>query len=100
MRKQAGDFFSMEEITMFNIPTVDLIKTGENITKLRKAAGLSVKDLQEVFGFGTPQAIYKWQQGVALPTVDNLVVLSVIFGKTIDEILVLDQVVVKKQLSA
>lgn len=90
----------MEEITMFNIPTVDLIKTGENIAKLRKAAGLSVKDLQEVFGFGTPQAIYKWQQGAALPTVDNLVVLSVIFGKTIDEILVLDQVVVEKQLSA
>ena len=85
---------------MFNIPTVDLIKTGENIAKLRKAAGLSVKDLQEVFGFGTPQAIYKWQQEAALPTVDNLVVLSVIFGKTIDEILVLDQVVVEKQLSA
>ena len=85
---------------MFNIPTVDLVKTGENITKRRKDAGLSVKDLQEVFGFGTPQAIYKWQQGAALPTVDNLVVLSVIFGKTIDEILVLDQVVVEKQLSA
>ena len=85
---------------MFNIPTVDLIKSGENIAKLRKAAGLSVKDLQEVFGFGTPQAIYKWQQGAALPTVDNLVVLSVIFGKTIDEILVLDQVAVEKQLSA
>jgi len=76
---------------MFNIPTVDLIKTGENITKMRKEAGMSVKELQEIFGFGTPQAIYKWQQGAALPTVDNLVVLSVIFGKTIDEILVLDQ---------
>lgn len=76
---------------MFNIPTVDLIETGKNITQLRKAAGLSVKDLQEIFGFGTPQAIYKWQQGAALPTVDNLVVLSVIFGKSIDEILVLDQ---------
>lgn len=80
----------MEEITMFNIPTVDLIKTGENITNMRKEAGMSVKDLQEIFGFGTPQAIYKWQQGAALPTVDNLVVLSVIFGKTIDEILVLE----------
>ena len=68
----------------------DLIKTGENITNMRKEAGMSVKDLQEIFGFGTPQAIYKWQQGAALPTVDNLVVLSVIFGKTIDEILVLD----------
>lgn len=76
---------------MFNIPTVDLIKTGENITNMRKEAGMSVKELQEIFGFGTPQAIYKWQQGAALPTVDNLVVLSVIFGKTIDEILVLDQ---------
>lgn len=85
---------------MFNIPTVDLLKTGENITKLRKAAGLSVKDIQEIFGFGTPQAIYKWQQGVALPTVDNLVVLSVIFGKAIDDILVLNQAIVEKQLSA
>lgn len=85
---------------MFNIPTVDLIKTGENITKLRKMAGLSVKDLQEIFGFGTPQAIYKWQQGAALPTVDNLVVLSVIFGKAIDDILVLNQAAVEKQLSA
>lgn len=75
---------------MFNIPTVDLIKTGENITNMRKEAGMSVKELQEIFAFGTPQAIYKWQQGAALPTVDNLVVLSVIFGKTIDEILVLD----------
>ncbi len=36
---------------MFNIPTVDLIKTGENITELRKDVGLSVKDLQEIFGF-------------------------------------------------
>ncbi len=84
---------------MLNIPTVDLIKTGENITMLRKDAGLSVKELQEIFGFATPQAIYKWQQGMALPTVDNLVILSVIFGKTIDEILVLDQVV-ESQLSA
>ena len=75
---------------MFNIPTVDLIKTGENITNMRKEADMSVKELREIFGFGTPQAIYKWQQGAALPTVDNLVVLSVIFGKTIDEILVLD----------
>lgn len=39
---------------MFNIPTVDLIKTGENITNMRKKAGMSVKELQEIFGFSTP----------------------------------------------
>lgn len=83
-----------------NIPTVDLIKTGENITILRKEAGMSVKVLQEIFGFGTPQAIYKWQQGAALPTIDNLVVLSAIFEKSIEDILVLNQGVVAQKRSA
>ena len=78
---------------MFNIPTVDLIATGKNIEKLRNEAGYSVKELQEIFGFGTPQAIYKWQHGTALPTVDNLVLLSAIFKVSIDEILVVEQCV-------
>ena len=75
---------------MFNFPSIVLEATGRNIVRLRIAAGLSVKDLQEIFGFGTPQAIYKWQRGDALPSVDNLVLLSVVFGVPIDEILVLD----------
>ena len=73
---------------MFNIPTVNMKATGENIVKLRKDAGLSVRDIQNACGFGTPQAVYKWQQGLALPTVDNLLVLSCV---TIDEILVVDK---------
>ena len=76
---------------MFNIPTVDLVATGKNIEKLRKEAGYTVKELQSIFGFGTPQAIYKWQHGTALPTVDNLVLLSAIFKVSIDEILVVEQ---------
>ena len=52
---------------MVNLPTIDMIRTGQNITRLRRQAGLSVRDLQDIFGFATPQAIYKWQQGVALP---------------------------------
>ena len=79
------------EVIMFIIPTVDLVATGKNIEKLRKEAGLSVKELQNIFGFGTPQAIYKWQHGTALPTVDNLVLLSAIFKVSIDEILVVEQ---------
>lgn len=50
---------------MVNLPTIDMIKTGQNINRLRKQAGLSVRDLQDIFGFATPQAIYKWQQGVS-----------------------------------
>ena len=71
------------------MPTIDMEKTGQNIENLRKRAGLSVKDLQDVFGFGTPQAIYKWQHGTALPTIDNLVVLANVLGVKIDDILVI-----------
>ena len=45
-----------------NLPVVNPVKTGLNITRLRKAAGLTVKDIQNAFGFTTPQAIYKWQR--------------------------------------
>ena len=73
---------------MKNIPVIDLCATGKRLAMLRQQAGLTVKDVQEVFGFATPQAIYKWQRGAALPTVDNLVVLAAIFGVTLDELIV------------
>lgn len=73
---------------MFTIPAIDMAKTGQNIMNLRIQAGLSVKDLQEIFGFSTPQALYKWQHGTALPTMDNMVVLAAVFGVKIDDILV------------
>ena len=75
---------------MVNLPVIDMISTGQNIGRLRKQAGLSVRDLQDVFGFATPQAIYKWQQGVALPTIDNLVVLAAVLQVRLDDILVID----------
>lgn len=77
---------------LMNIPSIDMVKTGENIMHLREQAGLSVKDLQEIFGFTTPQAIYKWQHGTALPTLDNLVVLAAVLCVRMDELLVVNQV--------
>ena len=84
---------------MFTMPTINMAATGRNIATLRTQAGLTVKDLQDVFGFATPQAIYKWQHGTAMPTIDNLVVLAAIFDVTVDQILVVDTAV-KAQISA
>ena len=75
---------------MFDIPFVDTVATGQRIDRLRLEAGLSVKDMQMVFGFGTPQAIYKWIHGSAMPTIDNLVILAALLGVTLDEIVVVD----------
>ena len=52
---------------------------------------MSVRELQEAFGFETPQAIYKCQHGTALPTIDNLVILSAVLDVRMDEILVLQE---------
>ncbi len=73
---------------MDRMPVIDLPATGLNILRLRVRAGLTVRELQELFGFGTPQAIYKWQRGDTLPTVDNLAALAALFGVKIDDILV------------
>ena len=73
---------------MVQLPVIDMTATGINITELRIRAGLTVRDVQDVFGFATPQAIYKWQRGAALPTVDNLVVLAAVFGVKVDDILI------------
>ena len=51
---------------MMNTPVINMAGTGHNIRQLRKAAGITVSDLQKAFGFSTPQAIYKWQRGDAL----------------------------------
>lgn len=85
---------------MVMIPTIDMVKTGQNIQVLRRQTGLSVRDLQDIFGFATPQAIYKWQQGVAMQTIDNLVVLSAIFQMTIEDILVMEEQGVIVRVSA
>ena len=78
-------------MTKVLFPTIDLRATGENIIRLRKANGLTVRQLQHYFGFEEPQAIYKWQQGKCLPTVDNLFALSRLFGVSMNEILVQSQ---------
>lgn len=72
------------------MPAIDMVATGKNIVKLREKAGLTVKDIQDIFGFATPQAIYKWQHGTSMPTIDNLVVLAKVFEVTVDNILVVD----------
>ena len=78
----------MTKCTVF--PVIDLTETGRQIEKSRKAAGLSVKDVQAYFGFEYPQAVYKWQHGECLPSVDNLLALSRLLGMPMEDLLVYD----------
>jgi len=75
-------------MTITQFPVIDPVATGENIVRLRRERGLSVRDLQAYFGFEEPQAIYKWQRGKSLPTVDNLYALGALLDVPMEEILV------------
>ena len=75
---------------MMRMPFINTAATGRNIDRLRAEAGLSVRDMQIVFGFATPQAIYKWIHGTSMPTIDNLVILAAMLDVTLDEIVVVE----------
>lgn len=71
-----------------NYPTIDLKATGERIKQLRKEKHLKVREISEFMGFSEPQAVYKWQRGDSLPTVDNLYALSILFETPMEQIII------------
>ena len=72
------------------LPVIDLVKTGNNIKRLLMLNNISVTKLQDILGFTSPQAIYKWFWGQSLPSVDNLVILASILHVSIEDILVIE----------
>lgn len=74
----------------FKFPIIDATATGKNIKRIREEKNISVKELQNLLGFTTPQAIYKWQWGETLPDISNLLALSKIFNMEIKDILVIE----------
>lgn len=70
------------------LPRIDPRATGLRIAMLREERGITVRQMQEYFGFTTGNAIYKWQNGQALPSTDNLLVLARLYNTTIDDLIV------------
>ena len=46
-----------------HFPIIDVRVTGQNIDRLIKTQQISVRTLQNYFGFDAPRAIYKWLCG-------------------------------------
>ena len=75
-------------MSVIQFPVIAPVATGANICRLRKDRGLTVRDLQQYFGFEEPQAIYTWQRGQSLPSVDNLYALSALLQVAMNEIII------------
>lgn len=73
---------------MINMPMINMQKTGANIKMLMKLNNIKVIQIQDILGFNTPQAIYKWLRGESMPTIDNMVILATLLNTTIDNIII------------
>ena len=71
-----------------NYPVIDVAATGTRIKDLLKQRALTVRDVQTALGFDAPQAVYKWERGLSLPSTDNLLALSLLLDVPIEHILV------------
>ena len=57
---------------------------------MREEKGMSVRKLADLMEFESVQAVYNWQNGISLPSIINLKILSELFNKSMDDILVFE----------
>ena len=68
-------------------PLISKRETGVNLRRIMDMRGITPKDVQEYLGLGCVQSVYRWFDGVNMPTIDNLYVLSQLLQVSIDEII-------------
>lgn len=67
-------------------PTINKKETGVNLRRIMDMRGVKPKDIQEYLGFGCVQSVYRWLDGVSMPTVDNLYAISKMLQVPMDSI--------------
>lgn len=82
----------------FNKPIINMAATAANLKSFRIRSGYSVRELQGIFNFSTPQAIYNWEAGRDVPVIDNLIVLASVYGVTINDLVVTDLVEIECEM--
>ncbi len=68
--------------------SLDVARTGDKINEILIKNDCTVKELQRMLNLSCPQSVYRWVRGKAMPSVDNLYMISKIFGVSMEELLV------------
>lgn len=67
-------------------PLINKRETGVNLRRIMDKRGITAKEVQEYLGLGCVQSVYRWIDGVNMPTIDNLYALSELLQVPIDTI--------------
>ena len=78
----------MSEESKIPYPVIDMEATGVRLRELRQARGISAMEVSRYLGLTGQYAIYRWEKGISLPSLDNLFALSQYYGVPMEELLV------------
>ena len=67
-------------------PLINKRETGINLHRIMDMRGVTAKDVQQYLGLGCVQSVYRWLDGINMPTIDNLYALSELLQVPIDAI--------------
>ena len=67
---------------------IDMDMTGKRIKDMIKTAGFTAKDVADACCLANPNAVWRWQKGINMPTLDNLVVIAKMCGCGLDDLVV------------
>lgn len=70
------------------MPIIDMTETGKRIHLYMRIRGISARDIQEYLHLACVQSVYKWLNGLSIPTTDNLYALSGLFHVQMDSLVV------------
>lgn len=65
-------------------PVINKRETGINLRRIMDMRGVSAKDVQQYLELGCVQSVYRWLDGINMPTIDNLYALSELLQVPID----------------
>ncbi len=67
-------------------PVINKRETGINLRRIMDKRGITPKEVQKYLGLGCVQSVYRWLDGINMPTIDNLYALSELLQVPIDAI--------------
>ncbi len=70
--------------------SINMEKTGAHIKRTLKESGYSMREIMEITGVTSEQAIYKWYSGKSIPSLETQIILCKLLGIKITELLVID----------
>lgn len=68
-------------------PVIDKESTANMLKALMICCKLKPTDIQEYLGLSCVQTVYRWMEGVNIPSTDHLYALCNLFGVRLDDIL-------------